>query len=111
MMGRAVVNIQFQASSNNTFAQLEPVAPDQGAIQAANVLASFPRKLQGFYESHAERLSGLFDTAVQVGYAAAKQVAPAVMRSAMATATNALMGNRMGSRPGGVAASALPRLM
>jgi len=109
--GRAIVNIQYQAASNNTFAQLEPVVPDPQAIAMANVVASFPRKLQGFYESHAERLSGLFDQAVSAGFSLAQQIAPVVARSAMSTVTNALLGSRMGTRPGGVSASSFPRLM
>ena len=109
--GRAIVNIQFQAASNNTFAQLEPVIPDPQAIAQANVIASVPRKLQGFYETHAERLSGLFDQMVGAGFNLAQQIAPHVARNAMAVATNALIGSRMGTRAGGVSASAYPRLM
>jgi len=96
LSGRLVVNIQYIASSSNAFVNLEPVVPDPGAIGAANVLASFPRKLQGFLNTHSEQMSAAMDSLGSAFISAGLKIGT----NAIASATNAMITQQL-SRAGG----------
>lgn len=97
LSGRMVVNIQYIATSSNAFVNLEPVLPDPAAVGSANILASFPRKLQGFLNTHSEQIAATLDSLGTSLLNAGMKVAS----NAAVSATNAMLTQQLARAGGG----------
>jgi hypothetical protein len=99
LYGRAIVNYQYVPESTNAFAQIEPVPHDQGAMDGANFLASFPRVLQGYFSARAETVAAGISSLA--GYANSFANSP-IGRNVIGYAASYVRSQFPGTRPGGM---------